>query len=61
MKAYVASLLASKHVKLQSYLFMDFATSESCIGDAPPRMKVGLLLTFRAYQATFMGVSILVQ
>ena len=60
MKAYVASLLASKHVKLQSYLFMDL-TSESCIGDAPPRMKVGLLLTFRAYQATFMGVSILVQ
>jgi hypothetical protein len=35
----------------------DFATSESCIGDAPPRMKVGLLLTLRAYQATFMGVS----
>ncbi len=27
MKAYFASLLASKHVKLQSYLFMDFATS----------------------------------
>ena len=35
----------------------DFATSESCASGAPPRMKIGLSMIFRVYQAIFKGVS----
>ncbi len=36
---------------------IDFATSESCATGAPPRMKLDHMLSFRAYRASFMGVS----
>jgi hypothetical protein len=32
-----------------------FANSESCICDAPPQMKLDLLLLFHVYPASFRG------
>lgn len=52
-KPFITSMLLDE---VQSLLF-DFATSEPCASGAPPRMKIGLSMIFRVYQAIFKGVS----
>jgi len=47
--------LASNEFKLRVSIIFDFATSEPCASGAPPRMKIGLSMIFRVYQAIFKG------
>jgi len=50
--------LASNEFKLRVSIIFDFATSEPCASGALPRMKIGLSMIFRVYQAIFKGGTI---